>query len=314
MTTISNGFALALAPENAEQAMEAAKWISKSELVPAAFRNKPHDIVIAAAMGHRLGLDPFSSLAGIAVVSGRATLYGDAMLAVCQYRKDWGGMAVEWDGKGDDLECRVTVRRLPDAEYASTFGVSDAKTAKLWGKQGPWTQYPRRMLELRARAFALRGAFADALLGLHSREEMEDAEPIQAEAVSVRIDLANPAPAIEREIPADDVKTTGPIDAPDAPDETEPEPATVTLADVKQASDDAIEILGSTGIAAYVLGPVAASIGCTKFSDCPPDRRGALIQAIKDAAADAATRLPEIEEEVAIRAAAKAAEQEGGAA
>ena len=49
-----------------------------------------------------------------------------------------------------------------------------AKKASLWTKPGPWQQYPDRMLQMRARGFALRDTFADVLRGLISREEAED--------------------------------------------------------------------------------------------------------------------------------------------
>jgi hypothetical protein len=52
--------------------------------------------------------------------------------------------------------------------------VEDAKRASLWGKSGPWTQYPKRMLQLRARGFALRDAFPDILRGLVTAEEAQD--------------------------------------------------------------------------------------------------------------------------------------------
>jgi hypothetical protein len=52
--------------------------------------------------------------------------------------------------------------------------VADAKKAGLWGKAGPWQQYPGRMMALRARGFALRNAFADALRGLITAEEAQD--------------------------------------------------------------------------------------------------------------------------------------------
>jgi hypothetical protein len=72
-----------------------------------------------------------------------------------------------------------------------TFTVADAKKAGLWGKQGPWQQYPRRMLQLRARGFALRDAFPDVLRGLVTAEEAQDytaGEPIvtQPEAVHAK--------------------------------------------------------------------------------------------------------------------------------
>ena len=46
--------------------------------------------------------------------------------------------------------------------------------AGLWAKSGPWTQYPKRMMQMRARGFALRDKFADALGGLITVEEAQD--------------------------------------------------------------------------------------------------------------------------------------------
>jgi hypothetical protein len=67
-----------------------------------------------------------------------------------------------------------TSRKGKDANVVGRFSVADAKRAGLWGKSGPWTQYPRRMLQLRARGFALRDAFPDVLKGLVTAEEAQD--------------------------------------------------------------------------------------------------------------------------------------------
>lgn len=67
----------------------------------------------------------------------------------------------------------VAVRQGASAVTAR-FSVADAKKAGLWGKQGPWQQYPARMLQLRARGFALRDAFPDVLRGIISAEEARD--------------------------------------------------------------------------------------------------------------------------------------------
>jgi hypothetical protein len=57
-----------------------------------------------------------------------------------------------------------------------SFSIEDAKRAGLWQKPGPWKDYPKRMLTMRARAFALRDAFPDVLAGLYLREEFEGVE------------------------------------------------------------------------------------------------------------------------------------------
>ena len=56
----------------------------------------------------------------------------------------------------------------------TTFSEQDAKVAGLWGKSGPWKQYPKRMLQMRARGFNLRDNFADILGGLITAEEARD--------------------------------------------------------------------------------------------------------------------------------------------
>lgn len=193
----ATGFGLMLYPSSIEVAKEMAKTLANSGLVPQAFAGKPDAILIAGAMGARLGLDIFSALAGIAVVNGRPTLWGDAQLAVCQARQDWGGMVVAWSGDGDDTTCTVTISRKGVGYSSATFSISDALTAGLWGKQGPWKQYPRRMVELRARAFAIRAAYADALAGFAQREEMEDAVEVTAERVT---SVPDAQPAKVREI------------------------------------------------------------------------------------------------------------------
>jgi len=54
------------------------------------------------------------------------------------------------------------------------FSKEDAETAKLWGKQGPWQTYPKRMLAMRARGWAIRNVFPDALKGIQVAEEVQD--------------------------------------------------------------------------------------------------------------------------------------------
>ena len=167
-----------------QEAQPVAEMLAKSALVPKAYYGKPSDIIVACAMGAAVGLSPLQSLAGIAVVNGRATLYGDSMLAVCQQRADWGGIAVEWQSEN---HCRVTVSRIMRNGTVTTgvgeFSDADAKRAGLWTKSGPWSQYPHRMLEIRARAFALRNVFADALAGFHCREEVEDCKDVAATVI-----------------------------------------------------------------------------------------------------------------------------------
>jgi hypothetical protein len=88
---------------------------------------------------------------------------------VCEY------VAEKVEGDGEQMIATCTAKRRGYPEPTTVrFSVADAKKAGLWGKSGPWTQYPRRMLQLRARGFALRDAFPDVLKGLVTAEEAQD--------------------------------------------------------------------------------------------------------------------------------------------
>jgi hypothetical protein len=126
------------------------------------------------------------SLQSIAVVNGRPSVYGDTALAVCK-----GSPVCEWvretiEGEGEHMVAVCQAKRRGDAQpVESRFGVAEAKKAGLWGKGGPWTQYPRRMLQMRARGFALRDAFPDVLRGLVTAEEAADYTHVEPEPVRV---------------------------------------------------------------------------------------------------------------------------------
>jgi hypothetical protein len=149
--------------------------VAASEFAPKDFKGKPESCMLAIQHGSEVGLSPMQSLQSIAVINGRPTIWGDAALAlvqsspVCEYVKEYV------EGQGDNLTavCEAKRRGYP-APTVSRFSMADAKRAGLAGKSGPWSQYPERMLALRARGFALRNAFADALRGLITAEEAQD--------------------------------------------------------------------------------------------------------------------------------------------
>ncbi len=270
-----SGFGMMLSPATIEAAKDLAKTLANSGLVPNAYAGKPEMILIAGAMGHRLGLDIFSAMAGIAVINGRPTLWGDAMLAICQARTDWGGMNVQQDHKNGS--CVVTITRKGHGTgYVGSFSMEEAARAGLADKAGPWKQYPQRMVELRARSYALRGAFADALAGFHCREEMEDVEPRDVEHTM----LPNPAPAKERVAPTEQATATVsatsahtvpeqqviiPPTAPTAPDK----PRVVTVAELGVFSAKLHKGFGTRAL--DVIRDICGKMGAGKVAEIKPD-------------------------------------------
>lgn len=200
---------------NIDELFRFAQAVAGSALAPKDFIGKPESVLVAIQMGMEIGLPPMAALQNIAVINGRPSVWGDAQLAVVrssgeleafeeaetnneieplfrelcfeddvQKRKAMkikiAVMQSTLKKDADDYGVTCFVRRAGFNEAFSRFTVADAKTAGLWRKQGPWTNYPSRMLKARARSFLLRDQFGDALKGMMSREEAGDTIDITA--------------------------------------------------------------------------------------------------------------------------------------
>ncbi|OGO94864.1 MAG: hypothetical protein A3F10_05510 [Coxiella sp. RIFCSPHIGHO2_12_FULL_42_15] len=138
--------------------------------MPKNFSGKSGDVLIAVQMGMELGLKPLQSLQNIAVINGRPCLWGDALLAVVKAHPDFE--YIQETEENETAICRI--KRKNEPEHIATFSQNDAIRAGLASKEGPWRQYPKRMRQLRARSFALRDVFPDALRGIQMAEEVND--------------------------------------------------------------------------------------------------------------------------------------------
>lgn len=170
----SGGAVRAIVPQDFDGAWRIATAVCKAGMAPKGL-DTPEKAMVAIMHGLEVGMTPMAALQSIAVVNGRPTIWGDGAIGLVR-----GSGKCEWikervDGEGDAMTARCEVKRKGEADaIVATFSVADAKKAALWGKQGPWQQYPKRMLTMRARAFALRDGFADILRGLGIAEEVED--------------------------------------------------------------------------------------------------------------------------------------------
>ncbi|WP_371763353.1 recombinase RecT [Massilia sp.] len=168
--TIQGEPTFSLSPRNLAEAMEFAKIIASSDMVPKDYVNKPGNVLVAVQTGAELGLKPMQSLQGISVINGRPSIWGDAMRALIISHPEFEDLHED----KQDTQCTVTLKRRGRTAVVSTFSMEDAKKAGLAGKSGPWQTAPRRMLQMRAFAFAARDLFADALKGIKSTEELRD--------------------------------------------------------------------------------------------------------------------------------------------
>lgn len=170
-----------LNPQTLDEAIKMAEILGRSNLVPKDFQGNPGNILVAMQWGMELGMAPLQAMQNIAVINGRPSLWGDAVIAIarsapsCEYIKE------TIEGEGDRMTAICRAKRKGQPEEVRSFSVADAQQAGLWGKVGPWKTNPKRMLQMRARSFAIRDVFADSLRGMAVAEEQQDIERQQKE-------------------------------------------------------------------------------------------------------------------------------------
>lgn len=182
-----------MVPSSFDEAVKISKMLAASELVPKDYRGKPENVFVAMQWGAEIGLKALQALQNIAVINGRPAVWGDAAIALVQNRPDCEDVIESIEGSGDSRTATCTIKRKGRSPVVRTFTVGQSKTAGLAGKQGPWTQYPDRMLQMRARGFAIRDAFPDALRGLSLAEELQGVEIDVTPARAVTAGTTRPA-------------------------------------------------------------------------------------------------------------------------
>lgn len=157
--------------------------------------NKPEALAARIIAGQELGLSAVQSVNWIAIINGRAVIWGDAALALVRASGKLDGDIVETiEGEGDERRAVCSTKRKGAVVgRTTTFSVEDAKKAKLWEKEGPWKEYPDRQLMWRARGWNLRDNFNDVLCGLGIAEEELD---VPVRVVSTKVNLPETAPEL----------------------------------------------------------------------------------------------------------------------
>lgn len=244
-----------IVPSNMDDLFRFAKAVAVSGLAPKGIET-PEAIFVALEIGLEVGLPMMAALQNIAVINGRPAIWGDAQLAVVRSTGELVLFEEWYEEKGKRLPrnpsaftddtaavCRVQRSGYEPAETA--FTVADAKRANLWSKAGPWTQYPARMLKHRARSFALRDQFGDALRGLRTVEEAQD------DPVSTARNVTPSAPLFQApQVSALEAASFDPGDPPSdqagesAPTQPDPDPAASSGAPPKTDLDAKRELIG----------------------------------------------------------------------
>jgi len=141
---------------------------------------KPEAIFGVIQAGAELGLSPLRALANMQIINGRVGPMGalaKALVRQADVLRPGTGFKIWFEGTPgeDDWTANIKTHRHDESDPTTTqFSVKDARRAGLWGKDGPWKKYPKRMLMWRAVGFHLDDEFGEVLMGFHIAEVLED--------------------------------------------------------------------------------------------------------------------------------------------
>ena len=101
-----------LSPRNFEQALTFSDYLADSDLVPKDFKGRPGNCLIAIQWGAELGLKPLQAMQNLAIINGRPSLWGDAVIALARSSPLCEFILESDDGHTASLDDRRTRPRL----------------------------------------------------------------------------------------------------------------------------------------------------------------------------------------------------------
>lgn len=144
--------------------------LSKSALIPQALRGKPADVLVVLMKGRELGLQPMQALGEINCIQGRAVVSAALKVGLCvKDRSCVYFRLVSSDGRQATYE----TQRKGSEPVKLTWTLQQAQTAGLLQKDN-WKAHPEAMLRARCSSALATAAYPDLVLGLDTKDEVED--------------------------------------------------------------------------------------------------------------------------------------------
>lgn len=220
--TVANNFLFT--KDGMESMMHLASKLAASDIIPAAFQQKPANVLIALDMANRLNASPMMVMQNMYVVYGNPGWSSKFLISTYNTCGKYSPIRYEFFGKPgtDDYGCRAYASELGTGEKLTgpdvTIGM--AKKEGWYDKKGSkWQTMPQLMLTYRAAAFFIRTCAPEISMGLPTADELVDIQPVNVTDTGTVKDVvekveAETAAAMEQP----EVVTPEPAEAPAKPE------------------------------------------------------------------------------------------------
>ena len=149
------------------RAWKVAQRIASSQLVPANYRNRPEDCLIALEMSLRLRESPIVILQNLNIINGKPSL--GAAFSIDKLNKSGlieDPLIFEEEGEGDDLTVTAVCTRVQDGAVIRVEASMKMAILEGWTKNAKYKSMPVHMLSFRAGSLLIRRHFPSVNFGL----------------------------------------------------------------------------------------------------------------------------------------------------
>ena len=160
-----------------QELLNKAKLLSRDPFIPDTHRGNVPACFSAIRMSNKFNMDPMSVMQSMYFIHGKMGFSSTFIIACINASGRFTPLRFEFAGEGDDRSCIAYCRDKESNEMLKSVRVSIAMAKKEgWaGKRGSkWDTMPDLMLQYRSATFFGRAYAPDYLMGVHTKEEIQD--------------------------------------------------------------------------------------------------------------------------------------------
>lgn len=154
-----------------------AVQLSKSDIIPDNYKNKPQNVVIAIALANQMQLDPFTVMQNLAIIKGKTSWSGSFCKTLIERTGKYKNLELNYVGeKGkDSYGCYLSAVRVSDGKIINgpTVTMQMAKAEK-WTSNPKWLTLTDLMLAYRCQSFFCRLYVPEAMNGIYTDDEITE--------------------------------------------------------------------------------------------------------------------------------------------
>lgn len=166
--------------ENFKNAMAMATQLSKSDMIPATYKGKPENCIIALELSNRLKLSPFLVMQNMYIVQGKPAWSSSFIISCINGSGRFTG-PLKFEMDAGKTKCRAwAVEKASGEKLVGPLITMEMAQAEGWlGKNGSkWKTMPELMLRYRAAAFFGRLYCPEIINGMMTDDEVQDIRPL----------------------------------------------------------------------------------------------------------------------------------------